>query len=155
MRNGLNLIRSNLIADTIFRPHSKTSTSESYPQVLVVYTKANPYYKDSCFAHNHVKQALQVTEIQTKHGHYFQLNERSSTLLNKLIRDYFENPSKWETNWNEEDKTTSGNILRENFDDEGEGETVGHAVDKLLKQCNETIENLKEDISGEGDKKNE
>lgn len=97
-----------------------------------------------------------MTEIQTKHGHYFQLNERSSKLLNKIIRDYFENPSKWETDWNEEDKATSGNILKENFDEDVEdGKTVGEAIDKLLKKCNDTIENIKEDIEDSGDKKNE
>lgn len=157
VKNGLSLVRSNFIADTIFRPHSKTATSETYPQVLIIYTKGNPHYNDTCFAHNHLKAAIQITEIQTKHGHYFQLNETSSKLLNKVIKDYFENPSKWETNWNEEDKTTSGNILRENFDEHDieKKENVGEVLDKLIKQCNETIENIKEDIAQVGEKKSE
>ncbi|KAI5739070.1 hypothetical protein M8J77_014585 [Diaphorina citri] len=159
LKNGLTVLRSNFIADTIFRPHSKISTAETYPQVLVIYTKSNPKYNDACFAHNFVKQALQVTEIQTKHGHYFQLNERSSKLLNKIIRDYFENPSKWDTDWNEEDKTTSGNVLKENFDEHEkekvDKENVGEVFDKLIKQCNETIEDIKEDMDGKGEKKRE
>ncbi|KAL1459602.1 hypothetical protein WDU94_011567 [Cyamophila willieti] len=158
LKNGLTTLRSNFIADTIFRDHSKVSTAETYPQVLTIYTKSNSHYNDSCFGHNFVKEALQVTEIQTKHGHYFQMNERSSKLLNKVIRDYFENPSKWETNWNEEDKTTSGNILKENFDENDEEKkdnTVGETFDKLIKQCNETIENIKEDIKEAAEKKKE